>query len=221
VYNFLVTSREGAWESGYEYDKSRFLEYTNDDIAASFKELKEPQLQALMELPCLFAYEGTQHTMRVGKVEVKLRRDGKILFARPIIDERIAPIEFAQIKPHQAALDIRDWEINRTHWAVKDEDLFAILHRAGILPEGMVGSKVTKEDLPATSPPETQADSVGAFIEHVFRLNHGRREVFIEGTRTAKSIAWNPRFFAGIKMVTSYTEMLKIGCIGNFWFPIP
>lgn len=108
MYNFLVTSREGAWESGYEYDKSRFLEYTNDDIATSFKELKEPQLQALMELPCLFAYEGTQHTMRVGKVEVKLRRDGKILFARPIIDERIAPIEFAQIKPHQAAFDIRD-----------------------------------------------------------------------------------------------------------------
>ncbi|MDF7937140.1 hypothetical protein P4813_15150, partial [Listeria monocytogenes] len=59
MYNFLVTSREGAWESGYEYDKSRFLEYTNDDIAASFKELKEPQLKALMELPCLFAYEGT------------------------------------------------------------------------------------------------------------------------------------------------------------------
>ncbi|AXM95739.1 FRG domain-containing protein [Pseudomonas plecoglossicida] len=195
MYNFLVTSREGAWESGYEYDKSRFLEYTNDDIAASFKELKEPQLKALMELPCLFAYEGTQHTMRVGKVEVKLRRDGKILFARPIMDARIAPIDFEQIKPHQTALDIRDWEINRTHWAVKDEDLFAILHHAGLLPEGIVGSKVTKEDLPATSPPETRANSVGTFIEQVFLLNHGSREVFYRGHSNSKKYRLEPSIF--------------------------
>ncbi|MCQ3029282.1 FRG domain-containing protein [Pseudomonas syringae] len=196
MYNFLVTSREGAWDSsGYEYEKSRFLEYTNDDIAASFKELKEPQLKALMELPCLFAYEGTRHPMRVGKLEVKLRNNGKSLFVRPVMDERIAPIEFDRIKPLQLSLDIRDWEMNRTHWALKDEDLLGALQEAGLIPAGAVGSKVTKDDLPATSPPETVADSVGAFIAHVFQLNHGEREVFYRGHSNSKKYRLEPSIF--------------------------
>lgn len=196
MYNFLVTSQDGAWDQpGYEYDKSRFLEYTSDDIAASFKELKEPQLAALMELPCLFAYEGTRQPLRVGRVEVKLRNNGKTLFIRPTIDDRIGPIEFAQIKPLQAALDIRDWEINRTHWAVKDEDLLDVLHQAKLIPDGLIGSKVTKEDLPATTPPQIQADSVGAFIEQVFRLNHGGREVFYRGHSNSKKYRLEPSIF--------------------------
>ena len=196
MYNFLVTAREGAWESlGYEYDKSRFLEYTSDDIAASFKELKAPQLAALMELPCLFAYEGTRRPMRVGRLEVKLRNNGKILFVRPIIDERIDPIEFEQIKPLQAALDIRDWEINRTHWAVKDEDLLDVLQQVGLTQGEVVGSKVKKEDLPATLPSEITADSVGTFIEHVFRLNHGGREVFYRGHSNSKKYRLEPSIF--------------------------
>ena len=196
MYNFLVTAREGAWESlGYEHDKSRFLEYTSDDIAASFKELKAPQLAALMELPCLFAYEGTRRPMRVGRLEVKLRNNGKILFVRPIIDERIDPIEFEQIKPLQAALDIRDWEINRTHWAVKDEDLLDVLQQVGLTPGEVVGSKVKKEDLPATLPSEITADSVGTFIEHVFRLNHGGREVFYRGHSNSKKYRLEPSIF--------------------------
>lgn len=196
MYNFLVTAREGAWESlGYEYDKSRFLEFTSDDIAASFKELKAPQLAALMELPCLFAYEGTRRPMRVGRLEVKLRNNGKVLFVRPIIDERIDPIEFEQIKPLQAALDIRDWEINRTHWAVKDEDLLDVLQQVGLTPGEVVGSKVKKEDLPATLPSEITADSVGTFIEHVFRLNHGGREVFYRGHSNSKKYRLEPSIF--------------------------
>lgn len=196
MYNFLVTAREGAWESlGYEYDKSRFLEFTSDDIAASFKELKAPQLAALMELPCLFAYEGTRRPMRVGRLEVKLRNNGKVLFVRPIIDERIDPIEFEQIKPLQAALDIRDWEINRTHWAVKDEDLLDVLQQVGLTPGEVVGSKVKKEDLPASLPSEITADSVGTFIEHVFRLNHGGREVFYRGHSNSKKYRLEPSIF--------------------------
>ena len=59
MFNFLVTSKVGAWDhAGYEYERGRFLEYTSDDIAASFRELKAAQIKALVDLPCLFAYEG-------------------------------------------------------------------------------------------------------------------------------------------------------------------
>ena len=56
MYNFLVTAQLGAWDAPeYEYPRGRFLEYTADDIAKSFQELKGPQLKTLIELPCLFA----------------------------------------------------------------------------------------------------------------------------------------------------------------------
>ena len=53
MFNFFVTADNGAWDRlGYEFDRSRFLEYTSDgDIAVSFRELKSPQIQALTELP--------------------------------------------------------------------------------------------------------------------------------------------------------------------------
>lgn len=96
MFNFLVTSVDGAWDHpGYEYERSRFLEYTSDDIAASFRELKAAQIEALLNLPCLFAYEGTSEPMRVGRLKsVKLRNDGLLLFVAPELDPAVPPIPF-------------------------------------------------------------------------------------------------------------------------------
>ncbi|KAF1720155.1 FRG domain-containing protein [Pseudoxanthomonas wuyuanensis] len=183
MFNFLVTASDGAWDlPGYEYPRGRFLEYTSDEIAASFRQLKELQLKALMELPCLFAYEGTDEPMRVGRLNsVKLRNNGSLLYIRPEFDPQIPPIPYEQIEPLKTALDIRDWELNRTHWAIKDEDLYEVLIGARLAPDGMTSPRVTKTDLPPASTPEFQANSVGAFIENVLDMNHHGREVFYRG----------------------------------------
>jgi hypothetical protein len=154
MFNFLVTADNGAWDRlGYEYDRSRFLEYTSEDIAVSFREMKSPQIQALTELPCLFAYEGTDEPMRVGRLKkVKLRNNERSLYIEPDFDPRILPISFDRIEPLQAALDIRGWELNRTHWAIKDEDLFEVLAGAGLFPRDAVSPKVEKADLPPVKP---------------------------------------------------------------------
>ena len=183
MFNFLVTSAEGAWDQpGYEYERSRFLEYTSDDIAASFRELKAAQIETLLSLPCLFAYEGTNEPMRVGRLKsVKLRNDGRLLFVAPEFDPAVPPIPFDAIKPLQAALDIRTWELNRTHWAIKDEDLNQALTHAGIGLQAAATPKVAKTDLPPPADAPFQADTVGAFIGHVLGLNHGGKEVFYRG----------------------------------------
>lgn len=183
MFNFLVTSIDGAWDQpGYEYERSRFLEYTSDDIAASFRELKAAQIKALVDLPCLFAYEGASEPMRVGRLKsVKLRSDGRLLFIAPEFDPAVPPIPFETIKPLQTALDIRNWELNRTHWAIKDEDLYQVLTDAGINLQAGVTSKVAKADLPPPADAPFQADTVGAFIGHVLGLKHGGKEVFYRG----------------------------------------
>ena len=183
MFNFLVTASEGAWDSpGYEYPRGRFLEYTSDEIAERFQQLKDLQLKALTELPCLFAYEGTEEPMRVGRLKVvKLRNTGSLLYIQPELDPQIPPIPFDRIKPLQVALDIRDWELSRTHWAIKDEDLFEVLRAAGLMPGRTPSPKVSKADLPPASTPEFQANSVGSFVENVLDIDHQGREVFYRG----------------------------------------
>lgn len=183
MFNFLVTASDGAWDlPGYEYPRGRFLEYTSDEIAVRFQQLKGPQLKALMELPCLFAYEGTDEPMRVGRLKaVKLRNTGGMLYIQPELDPQIPPIPFARIEPLQVALDIRDWELSRTHWAIKDEDLFEVLREAGLIPARATSPKVLKADLPPASIPEFQVNSVSSFIENVLDIDHHGREVFYRG----------------------------------------
>lgn len=183
MFNFLVTATSGAWDQpGYEYERSRFLEYTSDDIAASFRELKAAQIEALMTLPCLFAYEGRSQPMRLGRLRsVKLRNAGRVLFVAPEFDPAVPPIPFDAIEPLKAALDIRDWELSRTHWAIKDEDLYQVLTHAGVALHAAATPRVARADLPPPTDAPFQADSVGEFIGHVLGLNHRGKEVFYRG----------------------------------------
>ncbi len=197
MFNFLVTAKDGAWTlPAYTYERSRFLEYTSSEIADRFQELKEPQLSTLQGLPCLFAYEGKDEPMRVGRLKsIKLRNDGRTLYLVPELDPNIPPIAFGRIEPYQHALDIRDWELNRTHWAIKDEDLFEVLTTAGVIPEVPAPRKLAKSDLPPPVAPSIRADSVGTFIETVLGLDHGGKEVFYRGHSNRTKYRLEPSIF--------------------------
>ena len=197
MFNFLVTASENAWDQpGYQYARGRFLEYTSDEIAESFRELQPAQLNALTEIPCIFAYEGTDQPMRIGRIKsVKLRENGRSLLVVPEINPAIPPIPFKTIEPLQALLDIRSWELTRTHWAIKDEDLFQVLTDAGINLHQVPEPKVSKANLPRPSNASFQANSVGTFIEHVLALKHDGHEVFYRGHSNRKKYRLEPSIF--------------------------
>jgi len=181
MFNFMVTARSGAWdEKAYVYDRGRFLEYTSDEIAASFRELNEPQIKVLKEMPCLFAYEGTDEPMLVGRLKVVKLRDRQ-LYIEPEIDRTIQPIPFNDIRPIQLTLDIRDWELSRTHWAIKDEDLIGELVRHSVIQNTAAPAKVEKSALPAASNPDFKAANVDEFIGRVLGIDHGTKDVFYRG----------------------------------------
>jgi len=197
MFNFLVTSSVGAWDDiGYLYSRSRFLEYTSEDVAASFRELKKPQIDALLAMPCLFAYEGESEPVRVGRLLKIKPRDGmRELYIEYEFDPKVAPIPYEKIRPLQNALDIRGWEMSRTHWAIKDEDLFEVLTHAEVIQPAEHRPKVQKEDLPVPPPPEHQADSVGRFIENVLGLNNGSHEIFYRGHSKRSKYLLEPSLF--------------------------
>ena len=193
MYNLFVTALEGAWDRDfYELPRSRFLEFTSEDVAARFQDLKQPQIQALIKLPCLFAYEGADGPFYLGRLRSIRIRD-RLLLIEFEIDRARGPIPFAQIEPLQALLDIRSWEMNRTHWAVKDEDLSAALRRIGV--EQALAPSEAAEELPPVPAAPLSVASVAEFIETVLGLPHGGKETFYRGHSHRTKYRLEPSLF--------------------------
>lgn len=194
MFNFLVSGAPDAWEGiGYTYSRSRFLEYTDTDVAESFRQLDSLQLEALKEMPCLFAYEGADSPVRIGRLtSIKPRSRNQDLYIEFKFDDEIGQIPYDLIRPHHGALDIRDWEMNRTHWAIKGEDLFDVLTRARVIPVRGDVPKVERSDLPQPTPPQDQAGSVSDFVETVLRLSIRNKEVFYRGHSKRKGYLLEP-----------------------------
>lgn len=139
MYNLLVTIAEDAWElPAYEYDRTRFLEYTTDSLKAEFGKLDAAAIEKLKSLPTLFTYEGDDEVVRVGYLR-RIRERGRSILIEYDLDENIPPFTFSQLRPVRIRLDIQGGEMTRTHWAVKDENLFEILAQAGLVDASYVG----------------------------------------------------------------------------------
>lgn len=198
MYHFFVTARSGAWDYGfYLYDRSRFLEYTNDKIAEAFTILTESHIQTLLSWPCLFAYEGDEEDVRVGTLR-SIKEQGRSLRIEFDLSSDIAPIPYATIKPIAPLLDIREWEMSRTHWAIKDEDLFVRLRERGLLGvDEAAGTEQTPalvNELPE-APPSLKVSTVGEFIQQVLQVHSGTREVFYRGHSSRARYKLEPSLF--------------------------
>ena len=137
MYNLLVSSDENEWNGDpFVVERSRCVsrgEYTDGEIADRFSELNREQVRELFSLPCVFAYEADQEKdPKFGVLSAVKRRGSKEVQ----IEYTLIPCSpFATAEDLQSLgvlLDIRGWELNRTHWAVKDVDLATELARRGI-----------------------------------------------------------------------------------------
>ncbi|CVG18608.1 MULTISPECIES: FRG domain-containing protein [Serratia] len=196
MYNLLVTANIGAWEVGfYEFDRSRFLEYTTESISGVFKYLDHNLIETLKGYPCLFAYEGKQEDLRIGRFKSIKERGGKLRVEFEL-DQNIPPISFKDIEPIAPLLDIRNWEMNRTHWAVKDENLFERLEAAGILNPGQwrESGKLDKPSAKKLNNPKVT--TVQGFIAKVLSSEmKSSSEVFYRGHSNKNKYKLEPSLF--------------------------
>lgn len=147
MYNFLIKASQdyNEWEEnqGRLYDvrllARRIFEYTAEAIKERYTANGGPDFDALLKLPCLFTYEGFNVVGSIGHIS-EVRSDGgqcQIIYTLPSIYPRILMNEDSVFD----ALGISiggTFERTRTHWAVKDVDLFEVttrlLHQAGNIP---------------------------------------------------------------------------------------
>lgn len=138
MFNFIVTGCEGAWDSKqYELDLSRFGEYTDKEIIQRYKPLTSTAISELLSFPTLFAYEqGHNADAHIGFL--KLIRSRSKLQIEYDFYPNLPTIPATEINKLAWELDIGEWEMNRTHWALKDIDLFSVLVDAGLITKGQI-----------------------------------------------------------------------------------
>lgn len=131
MYNLLVKG-SGWSDSRDEMDCSRIFEYTEDYLQSRFKTNDSIDIDRLTQFPCLFMQEtwhdGSQQNARVGTIisAVKFRGVVKIEYA---FDNSIPPFTNEQLEEVAEEFGIAAFEFSRTHWAIKDIDLYKVLLR--------------------------------------------------------------------------------------------
>lgn len=130
MYQLLV-SGNGWNDTSDTMCAGRVFEYTDPSLESRLKPNGELQLDLLRSIPALFMSEtqgrGTQ-TARVGMLH-SVRRTGTNYALEYVYDPTIPPITNATLTRLSRELGIEGFQFERTHWSVKDVDLFRVLLR--------------------------------------------------------------------------------------------
>jgi hypothetical protein len=131
----------------------RMLEYTDDTMRQYIAPAGAVDLSRLRNLPTLLMPElqdsSSPQIARIGTVE-DLTVAGSTYRFRFVPNPGIPEIDTARIDDLAVALQIDRWEFNRHHWAVKDVDLYRIIHESILSPH----MKPTVFRLPTSLPIE-------------------------------------------------------------------
>lgn len=125
MYNLFVSGNEENWDGEpYVLEVGRCVrEYTDAEITKSYGDFTPEQIEAIRRFPCIFAYEaGCKKNPKFGIVREVTKRQGKIKIEYDLV-ELDKFITHAEILDMLFELDILDWELNRTHWAIKNVNL--------------------------------------------------------------------------------------------------
>jgi hypothetical protein len=137
MYSLIMTGEDEAWERGvYTLERSRVGEYTDDALRARYRTLDDRTIADLKSIPALFAYEkANRGRARLGRITKITIRGQTVRFEFELL-EAVPGIHPDTLLDLALDLDIDDWEMNRTHWAIKDIDLIKVLDRAGVVRAG-------------------------------------------------------------------------------------
>ncbi len=127
MYHLLVSA--SGWESRDLLSSDRIFEYTQDRLVKIFKPNGVLDQSKISQVPALFVSEIRQsgnQLARVGSIN-KVENRGKEMRLEYHFDSDIQPIPNPMLQKISSELDIDEYEFSRTHWAVKDVNLFHIL----------------------------------------------------------------------------------------------
>lgn len=135
MYHLFVSAGEDAWNgSPYTFERDRVFEYTDADVIERFAGFAPEAVAALLQIPCVFAYEES-----VGKAPLygrltHIHSSGQTVKLDYEIIEVDPFLTFEDWARVESDLGLKDrFERFRTHWAIKEIDLPKVLAARGIV----------------------------------------------------------------------------------------
>lgn len=129
MYNLLVSGRGWA-ASRDDMFADRLFEYTEPEVIERFRTKDRVDFTSLCSLPALFLNEtngsGEEQAARLGTI-TRARYGVREIIMEYAFDPAAPPLTNSVIKRMSRDLDIADFEFSRTHWAVKNVDLYRVL----------------------------------------------------------------------------------------------
>jgi len=129
LFNLIVKGQ--AWAAGQDtFPAQRIFEHTDEGLSEKFHPKGGAlNLRSLIELPTLFVEESYGQQDQLARVGIILRAhmSGRDVGLEYVYEPSVPPIPNRQLQALSAALGIGAGEFTRTHWAVKETDLFRVL----------------------------------------------------------------------------------------------
>ncbi len=143
---------------------SRFLEYTDSETQMRYRRMTAEAVREIKSFPTLFMHEEYADGAFIATITniESYGRDYRITFIRREENRILLPEE---IKKLSLELGIEDFEFYRTHWAIKNTDLFRVLSENAVVLEPNNDSlEPTIPNKPAPANAQFNKDQV--FIVH-------------------------------------------------------
>jgi len=130
LFNLIVAGT--GWKDHRDtFTAGRVFEYTEEIILKRFMSGGVPDTDEVCKLPTVFMSEndgeGSQWA-RIGTLN-SIRRVGNEYHLEYAYDDSLPPMPNSSIMRMAGELHIQDFEFQRTHWAIKDVDLYRVLFR--------------------------------------------------------------------------------------------
>lgn len=146
MYNLFVDSDKNNWDGNPTWlPIDRFLTYTDSELKSGIDLSKPETLKKLKSLPCVFSYESqAKKDAVVGWIDEIRVKDKKLHYSYTL-EPNVEPIPWDFFEKNQWDMDIDDWEMNTTHWALKKIDLLKVLIEKKFVDEDFKFSRKAEE----------------------------------------------------------------------------
>ena len=216
MFNLLV--KYSPWEDGRDsLPRERLFEYTDSSLVAKLAPQNQLNLESLRTLPTLFVQENSGQGNQVAHVGIisRLRESGRNIVIDYSYDSAIPGIPNSFLRQYASDLEIEDFQFTRTHWSVKEVDLYRVLVKA--------------------APPRRQRPSVFELAEYpniepslvsvMMPFDLGFNSVYAALQRTAKTVGlicrraddiWeNPAIIQDVVSLIDRSKIVICDCTGR------
>lgn len=193
MFNLLISSHPESWsDKTYQFERSRVaVEYTSDEISERYKSLDANAIEELKSFPTLFVTENEQTESRIGRiVDIRVRNSTVLIEFQ--FDLIFPVLPRGSIENIRTQIDLGKFELYRTHWAIKDEPIFDILLKKGLITQQQLDA--SRNHSPTShSDPEPIPTRPGEFNTKQVFIVHGHDEIAkLEMADFVKSLGLEP-----------------------------